>query len=103
MINQEKWKAMQEGKIAQGKLAHHQSLAYDQTLWQIFLNSFPFWAIKSVTGVPSQALQIIFEMQSQGKELQRNYVFGHQLLYPKFVRVVEALLVEYIVTMPKKN
>jgi hypothetical protein len=53
--------------------------------------------------VPSQALQIIFEMQSQGKELQRNYVFGHQLLYPKFVRVVEALLVEYIVTMPKKN
>jgi len=40
MINQEKWKAMQDGKIAQGKLAHRQSLAYDQTLWQIFLNSF---------------------------------------------------------------
>ncbi len=37
------------------------------------------------------------------KELQRNYVLGHQLLYPKFVRVVEALLVEYIVTMPKEN
>jgi len=42
MINQEKWKAMQDGKIAQGKPAHHQSFAYDQTLWQIFLNSFSF-------------------------------------------------------------
>jgi len=42
VINQVKWKAMQDGNIAQGKPAHRQSLAYDQTLWQIFLNSFPF-------------------------------------------------------------
>jgi len=40
VINKEKWKAIQDAKIAQGKLAHRQLLAYYQTLWQIFLNSF---------------------------------------------------------------
>jgi len=30
-------------------------------------------------------------------------VFRHQLFYPKFVRVVEVLLVEFIITMPKIN
>jgi hypothetical protein len=45
MINKEKWKAMEDGMIAQGKPAHRQLLAYDQTLWQIFLNSFSFRAI----------------------------------------------------------
>jgi hypothetical protein len=36
--------------------------------------------IYNVIGVPSQALQIIFEMQIQGtsqKELQRKYVFSN--------------------------
>jgi hypothetical protein len=56
-----------------GKLAHHRPLAYHQTLWQIFLNSSPFWVTYNVIGAPSQALQIIFEMQSQ-RNSQKNTV-----------------------------
>jgi len=53
-------------------LAHHQLPAYDQTLWQIFLNSSPFKSqffsilsdLKCYWSAFS-SLPIIFQMQSQ--------------------------------------
>ncbi len=40
-------------------------LSMTEHFGRIFLNSSPFWVIQNVLGSPSQALQIIFEMESQ--------------------------------------
>ncbi len=53
---------------AECKPAHLRSPAYDQTLWQIFLNSSPFSVISNVIGAPSQALQMILEMQTKSDQ-----------------------------------
>jgi hypothetical protein len=54
-----------------GLLAHHRTLAYHRTLWQIFLNSSQFGVIKNVIGAPSQTLQIILAIQSQRSSPKR--------------------------------
>jgi hypothetical protein len=68
-------------------MAHHWTLAYHQTLWQIFLNSSPFWMIWNIVGQPSQALKMIFEMQrsSQTRAIKKIHFFKLQIAFFWFI------------------